>query len=148
MSHLITHRKSGSRRVQSDLDPVTMTEQHHVGETNINSIMRKYRKTGELPTPPSGNVYGDFVNAQDFHNTQNRLIEANDQFMEMPSDLRTRFDNDAGKFFGFVNDPQNLEECRKIGLIGPEPKVPDKPAKPDRAEPKAAAAPSDVAVGT
>lgn len=135
----ITKRANGSRRVSLSLPTESHVEQTHVGSTNINAIMRKYRKTGELPPPrEGGKLYGDFGAAEDYHTTQNRLIEANAQFMDMPSHLRTRFDNDAGLFFQFVNDPDNLEEAQEMGLIAsdekPLAKIGD-PIKPKEEEP-------------
>ncbi len=126
MSHtVITQRENGSRRVALELPTESHVEQTHVGSTNINAIVRKYRKTGELPPPrDGGEVYGDFAFAEDYHTAQNRLKEAEEQFMEMPSDLRTHFQNDPGLFFEFVNNPDNLEECRELGLLPKAEKTP------------------------
>lgn len=130
MHEIITKRADGSRRVSLHLPTDSHVEQTHVGSTNINAIMRKYRRTGELPQPRNGGqLYGDFAMAEDFHTAQNRLVEAEEQFMALPSDLRGHFRNDPGLFFEYVNNPDNLEECQNLGLIAlEEEKVPRGPS--------------------
>lgn len=128
MAQLISKREeSGSRRVRTVMDSESKTEQHHANEVDINSIMRKYRKTGVLPEPSARGIYGDFAFAEDFHTTQNRVVAANELFNNLPSDIRTQFDNDAGAFLGFVNDPENADEAREMGLLPPIPPPPKKP---------------------
>jgi len=131
MTLKITPRDNGSRRVQSHLPSESTVEQAHAGSTNINAIMRKYRKTGQLPmTTPSEGLYGDFAFAADFHEAQNRVLDAEHQFQGMPSEIRKRFNNDAGLFFQFCNDDDNLEEARELGLVPPEPEDPAKAEQP------------------
>ncbi len=112
-----TRADNKSRRVQTPCPGKSLTEKAHAGQTNINDIVRKYQKTGVLPEPVSNGVYGDFSTATDYHDAQNRLIAAKDQFMALPADVRSLFDNDPGHMFEFVNDPENAEECREIGLL-------------------------------
>lgn len=146
----VTNRKTnGSRRVQIFLPSESTVEQAHAGATNINAIMAKYRKTGQMPmAAPVHGLYGDFAIADDYHATQNRLIEAEQLFMSMPSEIRKRFANNAGQFFEFCNDPGNLEEAVGLGLIPkpviepPEEPVAPKPAPGPSPAPVPAAAPA------
>lgn len=117
MSTIIQKRKNGSRRVSLKLDTKSHVEQHHRDAININTIMRKYRQTGTLPNAPADGIYGNFATTDDYHSTQDKLLAAQDMFMNLPSDVRSKFDNDAGHFFGFVNDPENLSEAQEMGLI-------------------------------
>ena len=44
------------------------------------------------------------------------INEANANFMEIPSHIREKFGNDAGRFFEFVTDPKNEKELVMMGL--------------------------------
>ena len=37
--------------------------------------------------------------------------------MTIPSDIRKQFDNNPGKFYEFVNNPDNKDELKKMGFI-------------------------------
>ena len=99
----------------------SMTQQQFKDETNINNIMAKYRKDGivtHLNTYQG--QYGNFIGAADYQTALNRVIAAREMFEEIPADIRARFGNDPAAFLSFVQDPQNLEEMREMGLAPPE----------------------------
>lgn len=78
---------------------------------------------GKAPVFVQGEpMYGDFTNVGDFLDCQTRINHAEEQFMSLPSDLRRRFHNDPAEVIEFVNDPDNLEEARELGLL-PKPEV-------------------------
>lgn len=56
----------------------------------------------------------------------NALIAADDSFMELPADLRARFDHNPGKFVDFCSDAKNRDELIKLGLV-PKPADPAGP---------------------
>lgn len=95
------------------------TQQHFKDEHDINNIMKKYLKQGisynQLPNP-SG-VYGDFSNVKDYQNSLQTIIDADQAFLTIPSNIRKRFDNDPQKLFEFLNDKKNLDEAISLGLI-------------------------------
>lgn len=143
MQTIIKRETNGSRRVSFTSDEASLTEQTHANAANINSIMKKFNRTGVLPNPVSEGVYGDFSTATDYHDAQNRILQAESQFMDLPSHVRTRFDNDPGKLFEFVNDPDNAEEGREMGLLPPLPrKDPPEPPEPIVAPSPPVAAPA------
>lgn len=142
MNKISQRPKNNSRRVQFHPDDKEIhTEQAHANASDINTIMRKYRKTGLLPEPVLAGVYGDFSMAVDFHTAQNRIIDANNMFNALPSDIRTTFKNDPGLFFQFVNDDTNRAECQSMGLIPP-----DDPKTPAPKAPEPLPAPEEVVV--
>ena len=52
-------------------------------------------------------------------------------FAELPSSLRTKFENKIGNFLNFVQDENNLEEMQELGLANKNQiKTESKPAKP------------------
>lgn len=114
---------------------VSRTQQHYAKEADINNIMRRYSKTGLLvdPSVVSSRVprFGDFSDIQDFQTISNRIREAENAFMALPSDVRSKFENDVSKVLDFVADEKNAEEARKLGLLPTLPKdeVPAVPAE-------------------
>ncbi len=136
MKILTSSRKTnGSRRVRFQGDTDTRVEQAHAGELDINAIVRKYQKTGVLPTNALGK-YGDFSGVEDFHASQDRILSAHSEFLELPPDLRFRFNNDPGELMEFMNDPSNLEEARELGLAAPAAEEGAKPAKSEPSDEK------------
>lgn len=120
MEQIISQRPNGARRVILKLAKGSHVEQHHRDRSDIKSIMRKYHKSGVLPMVQSPGTYGDFTGIEDFQDAQNRIIQANEDFMLLPSEVRAQFDHDPGKLLDYVNDPQNRAECVEMGLIPPE----------------------------
>jgi len=128
MEKIIDKRADGSRRVALITDAGSVVEGHHKNDVDINNIMQKYRVTGFLESKASEANYGDFSNATDFHDMKNRIIDAENDFAELPAYLRTRFNNDPGQLLSFLDDPDNLSEAQELGLC-PKP-IPEPPATP------------------
>lgn len=125
-------------------DDPSMTKQSFKEESDINTIVRNFGLTGELPQDVSMPISGDFTEAvTDFHTAQNMLRQSLEAFMLFPADVRARFHNDPQEMMDFVEDKANLEEARKLGLAVPAvpPPVPPAPMAvrivPDDVEPKA-----------
>jgi len=95
----------------------TLAQQHAKDECDINTIVRRFGLTGELPSNVRAPQYGDFTMATDYHTAMNAVIAANESFMQLPADIRTRFNNDAGAFVDFCSDENNRAEAEKLGLV-------------------------------
>lgn len=97
-----------------------MTDQSFVKECDINSIMAKFVKTGilEHQSRYQGN-YGDFTGAMDYQSALNAVMAADDMFMTLPAEIRAKFENDAGRFLDFVDDPNNMDQMVEMGLAVP-----------------------------
>lgn len=89
-------------------------------ECDINTIVRRFGVTGQLPQGIRAPTYGDFTEIVDFRGAQDALIAARESFMAMPAEIRKRFHNDAAEFVDFCSDQNNLPEMRKLGLAEPE----------------------------
>lgn len=109
----------------------TLAQQHFAEETDINTIVRRFHVTGELPQGIRMPTYEDFSGVFDFQSAMNALRQAREAFDAMPADIRTRFHNDPHEFVDFCNDKDNLPQARKWGLCPPE-ELPEPPAKPMR----------------
>lgn len=131
------------RRVQKMFDGESRTQQSHQKEVNINTIVAKAR-LGVFPDAAKPGFYGDFTNATDYHEAYNRVIDAQSDFMGLPSEIRKKFDNDPAALLDFLADEKNLEEAIDLGLVDrpepvqPEPatKTPEQKPEPPKAEPK------------
>jgi phage internal scaffolding protein len=99
-------------------DP-SLAQQHARDESDINTIVKRFGLTGELPSGVRAPTYGDFTDAMDYHASLNAVRAADEAFMQLPADIRTRFDNNAGAFVDFVSDDSNRAEAEKLGLVLP-----------------------------
>lgn len=98
-------------------DKPSRTQQQFVEETNVNSIIRKYQKTGIIShiNSNTGN-YGDFSSYGDFKTQLDTVRSAFAEFDAMPAHIRKKFSNDPAQLVEFLSDPQNLDEAVKLGL--------------------------------
>lgn len=96
------------------------TKQSFAEEVDINTIMRRFGQTGQLPENVRPPTYQDFVGIFDFHTAMNAVASAGESFDKMPADVRTRFHNDPAEFVAFCSDDSNLEAMDKMGLTSPE----------------------------
>lgn len=129
MRKVITNRDDGTRRVQlffDDEEDLSRVEQSHRDECNINSIMKRYMKTGMLSRNPADATYGDFSDMVSFQEAQNRVISAERDFMSLSSAIRKKFQNDPGKLIDFLGNPENRQEAIELGLVVDRPKVESK----------------------
>uniref|UniRef100_A0AAU8B8T8 Internal scaffolding protein n=1 Tax=Dulem virus 100 TaxID=3145577 RepID=A0AAU8B8T8_9VIRU len=99
----------------------TRTQQQFKDECDINTILERFAITGQLPNDLRVPITDEFDDITDYHSAINKLIEADNAFMQMPATIRERFGNDAGAFVNYVSDPANLEQCREWGLAAPKP---------------------------
>lgn len=110
----------------------TRTQQHFAEEVDINTIVRRFNLTGELPKDIRMPVFQDFTDIYDFHSAMNAVTQAREAFDKMPASVRTRFHNDAAEFVQFCTNDENLGEARKMGLVPPEelPEPTEQPTPP------------------
>lgn len=95
----------------------TLAQQHAREETDINTIVRRFGLTGELPNNVRVPRYGDFTAVSDYQTAMNMVMEANEAFMQLPADVRSRFNNDPGALVDFMSDDSNRAEAEKLGLV-------------------------------
>lgn len=125
-------------RVKKIFKKETRTKASMAEECNINKIMAKYQKFGTLPPSNDTGRFGDFTKVGDYHSAMNAVVEAQQQFMELPSSLRKRFANDPALLLEFLSDPDNYDEAVRLGLVTvPEQngEVPEEPEIEEAQEP-------------
>lgn len=116
---------AGRPKVQSHPVGPSRTKQSFADAVNINDLVRRHDK-GQLidhinENPPK---YGDFINAPDYHTALNLINDAQEAFMSVPADIRSRFANDPAAFLEFVQNEENLPEMREMGLALAQPPMP------------------------
>lgn len=103
----------------------TLAQQNFKDECDINVILERFGITGQLPQNVATPLTADFVGITDFHSALDMIQKAEDAFMQMPANVRARFQNDPGAFIQWADDPANLKEARELGLALPEPAKPE-----------------------
>jgi phage internal scaffolding protein len=95
----------------------TRAQQHHKDECDINVILERFGKTGQVPVNAISGTYGDFSGVHDYHTALNAIIASENEFAALPAQLRSRFDNQPAKLIEFLDNPQNKSEAETLGLI-------------------------------
>lgn len=113
----------------------SLTQQHYAESADINVLAHRFGlDKGPIPQVPiDPRYYGDFTNVPDLRTALDLVNDARDRFMELPPDLRARFQNSPAQMWAFVNDPINAEACVKLGLLrapDPEPGTEEPPKPP------------------
>lgn len=111
-------------------DEPSLTNQHFAKDADLNEIVRRFGVTdGSIPPAALDPAYfGDFSDAVDFKDALDRTRIAAERFDALPADLRQRFGNSPLQLWQFVNDPRNVDEAIKLGLLKrEEPPAPPKP---------------------
>jgi phage internal scaffolding protein len=127
----------------------SLTKQNHRLECDINHIVAKYVKTGVLEhQKEKQGQYVDVSSGADYQTSMNIVATAQSLFADLPSQIRTQFENDPAQFLDFVQNPENEQEMVELGLAKSREKIEPAAPKPvDTAESleDGAKAPSDKA---
>ena len=95
----------------------TLCVQSQAEDTDINTIVRRFGLTGELPTGVRAPEYGDFVGTTDYTSALAIIREADEAFYAMPAEVRSRFNNQPAAFLDFLDNPLNRDEALSLGLV-------------------------------
>jgi len=122
------------------------TRQEFREECDINTIMAQYMTQGELiHLNEAAPQYLD-VTGQDFREHMIFIAGANSMFNDLPSSIRSQFDNDPAEFLDFCSQEKNRPELAQMGLLSPEAtQAVLHPSPAPSAAPTAPAAPSSTA---
>lgn len=124
--------KRERHRVKVEFTEPSLTKQSFREECNINSIMARYEKTGLINHVVSRQpIFGDFSEIPDYQTALNIVYTAEDQFLQLPAQLRKFFNNDPSFMLAYMQDPKNKAMCQKLGLLPQD----TKPIKSEAEEP-------------
>jgi phage internal scaffolding protein len=105
--------------------PPSRAKQEFKDQCDMNNIIKAYRLTGQINHVAANAAQGryeDLPDEFDLQQSLNVVREADAAFASLPAKLRDRFGNDPGKFLGFLSDPDNLDEARRLGIVNSAPK--------------------------
>lgn len=110
------------KRFITPISEKSIVKQSFAAACDINRIMSKYTYTDMLARFKemviAGAVpFGDASTVTDYHTAVNMINAADEAFMTLPADLRSRFDNEPGKLIAFLSDVKNRDEAVKLGLV-------------------------------
>lgn len=98
----------------------SLTKQSFRDECDINTILKRFNVTGQLPLGSVQPQYGDFSGITDYQSALNAVMAAQDSFLALPAKIRTRFDNDPALFVDWASDEANRDEMKALGLLREE----------------------------
>lgn len=84
-----------SRETGLDTGTRTLVQQQFHDEVDINTIVRRFGLTREMPLGVGAGVYGDFSGISDYESAAARIRAADEGFLKLPPEVRERFGNDA-----------------------------------------------------
>jgi len=130
-------RDKNSANATFSFSKPSLTKQSFRDECDINTILKRFNVTGQLPVGSVQPQYGDFSGVTDYQSALNAVMAAQDSFLALPAKLRARFDNDPALFVEFASDEANKDEMKALGLLREEtaPAVVLSPSEPASGEP-------------
>lgn len=105
-------------RTATEFHDPSKTQQHFRDETDINIIVSRVMKTGQLPDIKPLQ-YADLTTQEDYHTMLTRVAEANGMFYKLDPELRAEYNNDPGAWLQDVNEKiakGDLEPLREMGM--------------------------------
>jgi len=99
----------------------SLTQQQFKEESDINTIVDRFMKSGVMPDPARMPQYVDFEGVFDFQSAMNAVRAADENFMRMDAKVRSRFNNSPQEFLEFFANPDNVQEAIRLGLAIPQP---------------------------
>jgi len=101
-------------------EDASLTQQQFKEESDINTIVARFMKSGVLPTPVNMPQYVDYEGVFDFQSAMNTIRQADENFMRMDANVRARFNNSPQEFLEFFANPENQDEAIRLGLAIPQ----------------------------
>lgn len=98
-------------------DEPSLTKQAEKDSCDINKVLAKCAATGTVPCSNTQMIFGNFASGADYHQIMSITTAAQQEFNQLPVDLRTRFENSVEKYIDFVLDKKNRREAAELGLI-------------------------------
>lgn len=114
-----TNKAGDESGIDCSVEP-SLTKQSFAEEVDINTIVKRFGLTGQLPENVAVPQYADFDQVVDYHSAMLQVRAAQEAFMKMPAHVRARFNHDAGALVDFVSDERNRAEAERLGLVVPK----------------------------
>lgn len=137
----ITKRKNGTTQIRThNVDP-SLTDPQWSEESDINYIMQKFQKTGQLTwLSKNQGVYADVSEIPNLLDASIIVRDSQLKFDALPAEVREKFKNNPQNMIDYLQEPRNYEEAVQLGLLSKKAKNDDSNdesnANKKRAEPK------------
>lgn len=126
-------RKYSARAVSDSVALHTGSEssvqQQFAKEVDINTIVRRFGITREMPSGLGGGVYGDFTGITDFDSAVAAVERAQAGFLALDPEVRDRFGNDPGAYLEYVDGLTDEELGPEVGVPAPVAPVEPEPQR-------------------
>lgn len=98
----------------------SLTEQSFKFECDINNIASG-KVFSTLPANHNTPLFDDFTNLGNYQESLDIISKAQSMFEELPSAIRSKFENNPQKLIDFVSKPENYDEGLKLGIFKEKP---------------------------
>lgn len=133
--------KTKSRKVKSPysrtvvktdvLERRTRAVQSERNRSDINNIVARAHKTGQLPVLVGRKPVPSMPDVESYQDAMNKVVFAQQQFERLPSEIRTKFSNDPRNMLDAIEKAEENPEVKtflqEIGLLNkpdPDPVTP------------------------
>lgn len=99
-------------------DDLSRTKQQFKDECDINKILKRYKKTGTVPTNGKSPIYGDFSDGLDYTQLMNKVAKVGEVFDQLPFEFRKEMGFNPENMVKFVLDDENYDRAVELGLRG------------------------------
>lgn len=133
MSKIIEVRPNGTKRVATLNNEPSLTDQSQKKDCDINVIVAKYLKTGQVKhLAKRVGQYADVSNIPDLSEAIMQVRAAQDAFDALPAQLRQKLNNDPTQMISYLNDSSKLAEHYDLGIrIKPKSEQKDQGPAPE-----------------
>jgi len=95
-------RAETKKRLAPSERDAAVVQQHYKNDVDVNTIVRRFGVTGEMPVGRAQGVYADFAGIEDFEGASARVADAWKRFYALPPEVRAEFDNSPAELIRFV----------------------------------------------
>lgn len=115
----IIEKQGKRKRVATYNSEPTRTQQQYKDQVNINNIMDRYKKTGTIAhiRNAASGTYMDLTEIPDLQGSLMQIKKAELAFLEIPAQVRLKFNNDPSQLITYLKDSKNHDEAIQLGLM-------------------------------
>lgn len=127
--------RAASRAVAQENTEPSKTVQADAHEADINTIVDRLAKTGQMPIIQAPPQVDEFADIFDFTSAMQTIAAAKYAFSQLPAKIQARFNHNPAEYVAFADDPENIPELRKWGVAVDRERRPGDTAPAPLAEP-------------
>lgn len=109
--------KAVSDECAFDTGRETLVQQHFAEEVDINTIVRRFGLTGQLPQFSAEGIYGDFTGVTDYGSAVEMVRRTEAAFEALPAEVREKFRNDPAELVRFASSVSEDEFVRATSPV-------------------------------